>query len=93
MYFIYIWNEFVQFEMYLFSLKCICPVWNVFVQFEMYLSSLECICPVWNVFELVRQQVVGLGWQDPPRDCEQTIYQHLILIPSLSFNSNFIFII
>ena len=66
--------------MYLFILKCICLVWNVFVQFEMYLFMfkmylfiLKCICLVWNVFELVRQQTVGLGWEDPPRDCEQTI--------------------
>ena len=44
----------------------------------MYIKHIN-VCPVWNVLQLLRQQTVGLGRQNPPRDCKQTISPPIII--------------
>ena len=45
---------------------------------KMYIKHIN-VCPVWNVLQLLRQQTVGLGRQNPPRDCKQTISPAIII--------------
>ena len=52
----------------------------------MYIKHIN-VCPVWNVLQLLRQQTVGLGRQNPPRDCKQTISPPIIIFIINIFNN------
>ena len=45
-----VWLVFVQCQMCLCSVRCVCAVSDVFVQCQKCLCSVRCVCAVWDVF-------------------------------------------